>query len=154
MNKKAIYFLDNMTPKRPCCTRCGVISVRLWNFKEGGSKKARFLVKNQYTQTLLGIKYSNQEYTRVEYPMLGYFRVQVPENLRKQVWVVSNWPGNFQVNSEHNFNTWKNPKVERQRYHIDKTFKKGQFRIRILSHRLICVLNQLKNCSYHWGLCM
>ena len=30
-----------------------------------------------------GIKYSNQEYTRVGYPILGYFRVQVPENLRK-----------------------------------------------------------------------
>ena len=28
-----------------------------------------------------GIKYSNQEYTRVGYPILGYFRVQVPENL-------------------------------------------------------------------------
>ena len=30
-----------------------------------------------------GIKYSNQEYTRVGYPILGYFRVQVPENLCK-----------------------------------------------------------------------
>ena len=30
-----------------------------------------------------GIKYSNQEYTRVGYPILGYFRVQVPENLWK-----------------------------------------------------------------------
>ena len=27
-----------------------LISVRLWNFKDGGSKKARFLAKNQYTQ--------------------------------------------------------------------------------------------------------
>ena len=26
-----------------------VISVRLWNFKDGGSLKARFLAKNQYT---------------------------------------------------------------------------------------------------------
>ena len=32
-------------------------------------------------QTSEGIKYSNQEYTRVGYPILGYFRVQVPENL-------------------------------------------------------------------------
>ena len=30
-----------------------------------------------------GIKYSNQEYTRVWYPILGYFRVQVPEDLWK-----------------------------------------------------------------------
>ena len=27
-----------------------VISVGLWNFKDGGSSKARFLAKNQYTQ--------------------------------------------------------------------------------------------------------
>ena len=27
-----------------------LISVRLWNFKDGGSLKAKFLVKNQYTQ--------------------------------------------------------------------------------------------------------
>ena len=27
-----------------------VISVRLWNLKDGGSQKARFLAKNQYTQ--------------------------------------------------------------------------------------------------------
>ena len=27
-----------------------LISVRLWNFKDGGSYKARFLAKNQYTQ--------------------------------------------------------------------------------------------------------
>ena len=50
----------------------------------------------------------------------------------KRVRVVSNWPENFQVNSEHNFKTWKNPKVEEQRYYIDKTFKEGQFRIGIL----------------------
>ena len=30
-----------------------------------------------------GIKYSNQEYTRVGYPILEYFRVQVPEKLCK-----------------------------------------------------------------------
>ena len=30
-----------------------------------------------------GIKYSNQEYTWVGYPILGYFRVQVPKNLCK-----------------------------------------------------------------------
>ena len=35
----------------------------------------------QVFQTSEGIKYSNQEYTRVGYPILGYFRVQVPENL-------------------------------------------------------------------------
>ena len=35
------------------------------------------------TPTSEGIKYSNQEYTRVGYPILGYFRVQVPENLWK-----------------------------------------------------------------------
>ena len=35
-------------------------------------------VFNAYSE---GIKYSNQEYTRVGYPILGYFRVQVPENL-------------------------------------------------------------------------
>ena len=34
-----------------------------------------------FTQYSEGIKYSNQEYTRVGYPILGYFRVQVPENL-------------------------------------------------------------------------
>ena len=27
-----------------------IISVRLWNFKDGGSYKARFLAKNQHTQ--------------------------------------------------------------------------------------------------------
>ena len=31
-------------------TLSGLISVWLWNFKEGGSEKARFLAKNQYTQ--------------------------------------------------------------------------------------------------------
>ena len=41
----------------------------------------------------------------------------------------------------------KKLQVERQRYYIDKTLKEGQFRIRILVHRLICVLNQLKNYS-------
>ena len=30
-----------------------------------------------------GIKYSNQEYTPVGYPILGYFRVQEPKNLWK-----------------------------------------------------------------------
>ena len=29
----------------------------------------------------------------------------------KRVWVVLGWPENFQVNSKHTFNTWKNPKV-------------------------------------------
>ena len=29
---------------------CTIFSVRLWNFKDGGSKKARLLAKNQYTQ--------------------------------------------------------------------------------------------------------
>ena len=43
--------------------------------------------------------------------------------------------------------------MERQRCYIDKTFQEGQFRIKNLGHRLICVQNQLKNYSYHWGLC-
>ena len=29
---------------------CTIFSVRLWNFKDGGSKKVRFLAKYQYTQ--------------------------------------------------------------------------------------------------------
>ena len=42
---------------------CFVTSVRLWNFKDGGSYKARFLAKNQYTTALsfwAGSKYLDQ----------------------------------------------------------------------------------------------
>ena len=28
--------------------RCTLVSVRLWNFKDGGSQKVRFLAKNQH----------------------------------------------------------------------------------------------------------
>ena len=31
---------------------CTLISVRLWNFKDGGSLKARSLAKNQHTQRI------------------------------------------------------------------------------------------------------
>ena len=66
---------------------------------------------------------------------LGILGFKYPKIYGKRVRVVSNWPENFQVNSEHNFNTCKNPKVEGQRYYIDKTFKVGQFRIGILGHK-------------------
>ena len=39
--------------------------------------------KQTWLGTSEGIKYSNQEYTWVGYLILGYFRVQVPENLWK-----------------------------------------------------------------------
>ena len=42
-----------------------------------------FLGKLRMIEISEGIKYSNQEYTRVGYPILGYFRVQVPVNLWK-----------------------------------------------------------------------
>ena len=44
---------------------------------------SKSLVLHRTYATSEGIKYSNQEYTRVGYPILGYFRVQVPVNLWK-----------------------------------------------------------------------
>ena len=48
----------------------------LWEFSQSQ--------KSHKVRTSEGIKYSNREYTRVGYPILGYFRVQVPENLREK----------------------------------------------------------------------
>ena len=60
----------------PACIRS--FDVRLSSF-------LKFFVKTftvlDAVHTSEGIKYSNQEYTRVGYPILGCFRVQVPENL-------------------------------------------------------------------------
>ena len=49
---------QNINCPTPKCSGCEfvlnyvftLISVQLWNFKDGESKKARFLAKNQYTQ--------------------------------------------------------------------------------------------------------
>ena len=47
-----MYLMYFESPKARTATRMDgtLISVRLWNFKDGGSQKARFLAKNQYTQ--------------------------------------------------------------------------------------------------------
>ena len=41
-----IWFFNDFSRILLTCT---LMSVRLWNFKDGGSLKARFLAKNQYT---------------------------------------------------------------------------------------------------------
>ena len=38
--------LPRYSEKNPGCT---LVSVRLWNFKDGGSEKVSFLAKNQHT---------------------------------------------------------------------------------------------------------
>merc|ERR1712051_874940 len=45
--------------KTPKSIKCPVISVRSWNFKDGGSLKASFLAKNQYATKKKSLKKSH-----------------------------------------------------------------------------------------------
>ena len=49
-----IYWIENKNKKRTG----SLISVRSWNFKDGGSLKARFLAKNQYATKEKSLKKS------------------------------------------------------------------------------------------------